>query len=245
MLHALSSMKIWNACIFLWLLPGRTLASTGDRLPHFRTCVASCIEHSCPARLSWDLQLFQWTCAANCDYACQQTITAERVRKGEAIEQFHGKWPFKRLYGMQEPLSILFSILNFYAHWRGLRYIRRRIPKNYAMRPYYVVWSLVGLNSWIWSSVFHARDFKITERADYFSAGASVMYGLFYAPIRIFHLERQTSVIVLWGAACALAFVAHVGYLSFVRFDYGYNMLANVSVGALQHVLWTYFSLPE
>ena len=36
---------------------------------------------------------------------------------------------------------------------------------------------------WIFSSIFHTRDFVLTERLDYFGAGASVLYGLYFAPI--------------------------------------------------------------
>ncbi|RHZ56743.1 hypothetical protein CDV55_105212 [Aspergillus turcosus] len=35
----------------------------------------------------------------------------------------------------------------------------------------------------------------------------------------------------------------HVCYLSFWSWDYTYNMIANVVVGAIQNVLWTGFSI--
>ena len=36
------------------------------------------------------------------------------------------------------------------------------------------------------SMIFHTRDFNFTEKLDYFAAGASVLYGLYYTPIRVF-----------------------------------------------------------
>jgi hypothetical protein len=35
----------------------------------------------------------------------------------------------------------------------------------------------------------------------------------------------------------------HVCYLSFWSWDYTYNMIANVVVGAIQNILWTGFSI--
>lgn len=127
--------------------------------------------------------------------------------------------------------------------------------------------------------VFHTRDFVATERADYFAAGASVMYGLYYTPIRIFrldlpphgashasrsgtstpaHVEKSDggaglsslaernynrTVVHLWTVFCLALYGAHVAYLTLWRWDYTYNMGANIAVGVVQNVLWTGFSL--
>ncbi|KAK1823814.1 hypothetical protein LTR12_001769 [Friedmanniomyces endolithicus] len=98
--------------------------------------------------------------------------------------------------------------------------------------------------------LFHTRDFVVTEKLDYFAAGASVMYGMYFAPIRIFRLDKPEAVgsntgtiLRLWTALCVALYLAHVGYLSFVRFDYKYNMAANIAVGVVQNILWTSFSI--
>lgn len=190
-------------------------------------------------------RLLLWTCPAECDYACQRSVTQERVRVGLPVEQFHGKWPFRRLLGVQEPFSVLFSLLNGYAHYRGLRSLRRELPRHYTLRPYYHAFAYIGLFCWFWSAVFHARDFLFTERMDYFSAGANVLYSLYYSPIRIFRLYRPQfrARLRLWGYLCLAAYLAHVSFLLFVRWDYTYNMAANVAVGTASNLLWTYFSI--
>lgn len=38
--------------------------------------------------------------------------------------------------------------------------------------------------------IFHTRDFSLTEKADYFAAAASVLYGLYYAVVRVFRLDK-------------------------------------------------------
>lgn len=140
---------------------------------------------------------------------------------------------------------MLFSVLNGYAHYSGLRSIRREIPRSYPLFRYYWLFSVFGMICWFWSSVFHIRDFVFTERMDYFAAGGNVLYGLYYAPVRIFRLYKPGygRTLRVWGIVCILAYMAHVYYLVCVRWDYGYNMAANVAAGSLQNLLWTYWSI--
>jgi hypothetical protein len=42
---------------------------------------------------------------------------------------------------------------------------------------------------------------------------------------------------------CITLYIAHVSYLSFWRFDYTYNMAANVVVGIIQNLIWSWFSV--
>jgi len=163
------------------------------------------------------------------------------------VVQYHGKWPFYRFMGIQEPFSVLFSLLNFLAHWQGMARVRESIPAMYPLRPYYLALGYFGLASWIFSMIFHTRDFNLTEKLDYFAAGASVLYGLYYAPIRIFRLDRREptkqSILRFWTMICILLYVAHVSYLTMWRWDYTYNMAANVAVGIAQNLLWSWFSI--
>lgn len=165
----------------------------------------------------------------------------------EPIVQFHGKWPFYRFMGMQEPFSVLFSFLNFWAHKRGIERIRNTIPESYPLRPYYLGFGYFGLASWVFSMIFHTRDFNITEKLDYFAAGASVFYGLFYTPIRVFRMDQQTptkqSLLRIWTAVCVGLYTCHILYLTCWRWDYTYNMAANVAAGIVQNILWSWFSV--
>lgn len=149
---------------------------------------------------------------------------------------------------MQEPFSVLFSLFNYIAHDYGMNRLRETIPASYSLRNYYFLFGYIGMASWVFSMVFHTRDFGATEKLDYFAAAASVLYGLYYTPIRIFRLEQRHpawkhSVLRLWTVLCICLYVAHVSYLSFWRFDYTYNMAANVAVGIVQNILWTGFSI--
>lgn len=104
-----------------------------------------------------------------------------------------------------------------------------------------------------------------TEKLDYFSAGLIILHSLYVGVIRIFRLTRPPRLYLqqnfqdysptgwlpprhillqIWGALCLLLYLGHVIYLSVIpRFDYTYNVVANVIVGALHNVLWSAYSI--
>ena len=142
---------------------------------------------------------------------------------------------------------MLFSLANLLAHEWGIRRVKEHIPQAYPLRKWYLWLGYIGLVTWSASMIFHARDFVVTERLDYFAAAASVMYGLYLAPIRVWRLEEKEgvkpSLLRLWTALCLMLYAAHVAYLALWRFDYTYNMAANVVIGIVQNILWTWFSV--
>lgn len=234
--------------VFLFI--NLSLASYGDRLPEFRECVEVCENENCASGKTTPIpilhELLLWDCPSECDYTCQHIITDSRVAQSERIVQFHGKWPFHRFLGMQEPFSVFFSLLNFLAHQNGLSKIRRNIPESYTMRKYYVLLAYFGMASWVFSMIFHTRDFQLTEELDYFAAGASVLYGLYYTPIRVFRMDlggkKTKSILRAWTVLCISLYIAHVTYLKWYAWDYTYNMAANVVAGIIQNVMWSWFS---
>jgi len=150
---------------------------------------------------------------------------------------------------MQEPFSVLFSLFNYAGNAWGLSQARQKVPASYPLRKYTMMFGYVGLVSWAASMVFHTRDYPITEKVDYFAAGANVLYGLYYAPIRLFRLDNprgdkpyKNSLLRLWTLTCILLYTAHVSFLSFVRWDYTYNMAANIAVGIASNILWVGYS---
>ncbi|KAJ1652868.1 hypothetical protein IWQ61_006889, partial [Dispira simplex] len=203
-----------------------------------------CNDQSNRKPLPLGLRLLFWTCPQNCQYECMQTITEKSKLRGGRIHQYFGKWPFYRFLGIQEPASTLFSLLNGYAHWSHWSVLRSTLHPGYYMRPWYLMYLAVNVNTWLWSTVFHMRDFGWTEKMDYFSAGFSVLFMLLVAVIRNLRLDWRKSpgAVKFVVGLHLMAFVAHVSYLSFWKFDYGYNMLANVAVGLLCNFMWVTWS---
>lgn len=154
-------MKVFCVTILLclkFLTPA--LASAGDQADDFIQCVQLCKIQNCGAHSTYTMPFFprltRWTCGEDCDYNCMHQITAKNIRNGDAVHQYYGKWPFWRFAGAQEPASVLFSLLNLLAHWHGRNRVKREV-RSHPMKSYYLRWSLLSMNAWVWSAVFHTR----------------------------------------------------------------------------------------
>lgn len=84
--------------------------------------------------------------------------------------------------------------------------------------------------------MYHARDFVLTERLDYFGAALTLVFGIYYSIIRILQVKsvRAQKFIAL---PFFLAYIFHIIKLS-SNFDYKYNMIFCVIVGLSFQIVW-------
>src|SRR6218665_386505 len=110
----------------------------GDQLVEYKVYEQECIKLNCTSlsianfnqRQSLHLRLLGWDCISECQYQSQWTILHELKELSiPVVPQFYGKWTFHRLFGIQEPASFLFSIMNLITNWRALRQYNN-IPEN-------------------------------------------------------------------------------------------------------------------
>jgi hypothetical protein len=239
------------------------LTSQGDRELPFRRCSQNC-RRLCngvvdpptlqwcedvgvaPAQHStapWDTLL--WSCHSECEYRCMWWAEGERASAGNPSVQYYGKWPFIRLFGVQEPLSVGLSAANLVVHARGLSEYRRRVPPTtsgsvgYPVRSLWVLHGATMVVAWLCAMVFHTRDTYLTEKLDYFSATAGIMMAPLVSILRM--LPHGTPAAVSGGIA--VAFV--VGYIRYVyvmmslrQFDYGFHGRYNAVWVVLMVPLW-------
>ncbi|KAL0009100.1 hypothetical protein SO802_010602 [Lithocarpus litseifolius] len=262
--------RYWIAFIVvLSCLLGVLDASAGDADPRYRACVKKCEETGCigqrcfpqckfssegvsiegpwymqePLYLRWK----QWDCQSDCRYYCMLDREKEREASGNGPVKYHGKWPFKRVYGIQEPLSVAFSALNLAMHFHGwlsfFILLYYKLPLKQEKKAYYEyaslwhIYGLLSLNSWFWSAVFHSRDVDLTEKLDYSSAVALLGYSLILAILRSFNVRNEAARVMV--TAPLLAFVTtHILYLNFYTLDYGWNMKVCVVMVVAQLLLW-------
>ena len=152
---------------------------------------------------------------------------------------------------MQEPASVLFSLLNLGAHAHCLarlnallRRLRRAAPpppRGYH-HPYPYAWLWQGymalsINTWLWSAVFHSRDTPLTERLDYLSAGALIFFNLFLTLVRTRGLRSRAAQAAV-AAPLAAFFARHAHHMLYVLFDYGYHVKVCLAAGAVQSLAW-------
>ncbi|XP_035905914.1 post-GPI attachment to proteins factor 3 [Anopheles stephensi] len=228
-------------------------ASGGDRSQFYQNCLKFCTLDNCTQsgvsykkELQWKHdpinKLLMWTCYDECGYDCMWRTTSAFHNRNWTTPQFYGKWPFVRFLGMQEPASVLFSIANFITHYKMLQRFKREVRTDSPMYGTWRAFSYICLNAWIWSAIFHTRDFPVTELLDYTFAYSMVLASFHCMVMRMIH---RTSVFVrgTFSFLCVLFFINHFSYLSIGRFDYTYNMKANIVTGmsgALGWILWCF-----
>lgn len=202
--------------------------SPGDKCPKFKECVFTCQTEECIdgiSTLPTELQITFWNCRDECRYRCMRKIVNEKIKNGEKYDQYFGKWPFIRFFGLQEIASVIFSLLNLVAHVIGYRKLKSHIPEYHEMKDLYHLNFLISVWTWFWSAVFHSRDTYWTEKLDYFSAMLMILFGDFYSVIKVFNIDGMWMQLGLMvGLLCF--YIAHVSYLLFYSFDYQYNIIA-------------------
>jgi len=228
-------------------------SSQGDAHPDHRLCVTSCVRSVCNGQFDEFLpnhgyldKLTNWVCLDQCQYDCMWKTVALFHRNKKRTPQFFGKWPFIRIFGMQEPAAAIFSLMNLFAHVHLLRRFHNKIPSDAPMRNVWIIYGFVSINAWIFSTIFHSRDVPLTEKLDYFSAFSIVVYTLLTFFLRICGSWRSAKTIqwsnILAIIACVTLFFRHIYILNnSSRFDYGYNMTINVGVGLTNSICWLFW----
>ncbi|EDX05897.1 GD10418 [Drosophila simulans] len=246
----MSSRNLSAIVLLLGALVAACQASNGDRTQFFHNCRQNCERTNCSAdgleiqeqavkfyQQSVFDRLFQWSCADECQYGCMWRTVFAFFERGWPIPQFYGKWPFLRLLGMQEPASVIFSCLNFVVHLRLLRKFRREVRPDSPCYMLTHIFAVTSLNGWIWSVIFHTRDFPLTELLDYAFAYSIILCSLYVMVMRMLHRYS-----LFLRGVITLAFLSYYinyfAYLSVGRFNYAFNMMVNVATGVIAAVGW-------
>nr|ACJ84406.1 unknown [Medicago truncatula] len=196
-----------------------------------------------PLYLEWK----QWDCRTDCRYHCMLAREEERTKLGETPVKYHGKWPFRRIYGIQEPVAVALSALNLAMQFHGwvsffiLVYYKLPLrPDKKAYYEYTGLWHIYGIlsmNAWLWSAVFHSRAVDLTEKLNYSSAVALLGFSLILAILRAFNVRDEATRVMV--SAPLVAFVTtHIMYLNFYELNYGLNMKVSMLMAVVQLLIW-------
>ncbi|CAF1104164.1 unnamed protein product [Adineta steineri] len=228
--------------------------SPGDNHYLYRACLNHCKQINCSTPLGlkeFEVKqtlfeyIFQWSCPDECSYECMWKTVNQMTSNGQSVVQFHGKWPFVRLFGVQEPASTLFSILNLLSNYLfGYRVLRRYL--RYGVHPLYSMWIVfcfICMNAWIWSTIFHTRDKPLTEIFDYIGAISLVFAQFACCLIRVGYRTKYMRLAKLATLFLFCFFIYHAYYLLFIKMDFGYNMTINIIVGLFNVICWLLWSI--
>uniref|UniRef100_H3B6X7 Post-GPI attachment to proteins factor 3 n=1 Tax=Latimeria chalumnae TaxID=7897 RepID=H3B6X7_LATCH len=215
--------------------------SAGDQDPFYTKCVSHCEKTNCTgSKLKSFLkqQPYYMIVTGEKDKPTCMFQTISLYLQLVIIEvSFFFFWPFVRFLFIQEPASAFASVLNGLANYVMLARYRAVVPSESPMYRTCIAFALVSLNGWFWSTVFHIRDTYLTEKMDYFCASAVIFYSIYLCCVRTLGLKHPTCA-SLFGIFLIIVFASHISYLTFVRFDYGYNMAANVAIGIVNLLWW-------
>lgn len=256
--------------VYLGFVFSLVVASVGDGLPEFQNCLYKCsLLMNCEEDVSsvnnyisdeteYTKEFFEisfplnplfhvfWSCKSDCNYKCQQIITALRLKSGSNMEQFYGKWPFFRVFGIQEFYSSIFSLGNLYINYLNLFIVMVQYNKNkklqnkkYANITKQYLWAILGsLVGWTFSTIYHVRDTPLTESLDYFGAFFIVLLNfnaISYRFLKIYNCSD--SIQNLWKLALLLTYICHFIKLS-IHWDYKYNIIVNSTFGMAGTIMW-------
>lgn len=90
--------------------------------------------------------------------------------------KYYGSWVFVRMYGVEEPLSVLFSAGNILAQLYSFRFMRLQIPDAFPLKRTYLFHTLFVVNACIWSILYHTRRRAWANRLDQLSTCASALH---------------------------------------------------------------------
>ncbi|XP_014485308.1 PREDICTED: post-GPI attachment to proteins factor 3 [Dinoponera quadriceps] len=223
------------------------VGSIGDKSQIYNQCLALCRNSNCKDEIVFKvppslwLTLLNWSCKEDCSYICTWRTVDSFISHGLKVPQFHGKWPFIRMFGCQEPASVLFSMLNFYAHWKMFRKFKKRVGNTNPMFYAWSYFSIICLNGWFWSAIFHSRDRPFTEAMDYSCAFSMVLTLLYCMLLRITYRNNKVFIMITCGYVSILCM--HLSHLWSGKINYGYNMTLNILIGLATFtvtMLWWY-----
>ncbi|CAA7391841.1 unnamed protein product [Spirodela intermedia] len=235
-----------------WLV-GVLHAGAGDADPLYISCVERCerAEHCQPssAAIAIDVPRIlhmwrEWTFRSDCRRSCVAQREMEREELGLEPLKYHGKWPQMRSGFLLNMVSAALPGLNLIAQlygWLSFLLLRRKSPCGTNSYEYAGLWHIQGLlatNAWFWSSIFHVREFAVTERLAYSAAVALVGYSLVLSIVRTFNLRNEESRVIVASPVLGFA-ITHIFYLNYAELDYGWNKTVCAAMGVAQLLLWS------
>lgn len=210
------------------------------------------LNRSSPVHLNLPERLFFWDCVSDSDYKCMMFAVDLHLKRGrfitgdDPIQQYHGKWPFLRILGMQEIISVVFSLCFTIPHVMFL--IRSWNINSNSLIQTNRYYATLGILSGTSSALFHSRDTWITERLDYHFALAYIICTFCVNCLELMKSPKGRDFV---GKSTILTFIrnrifilgilvclAHILYLNLVLFDYGWNMTVAVVFQSLASICW-------
>ncbi|KAH9385226.1 post-GPI attachment to proteins factor 3 [Nematocida major] len=166
-------------------------------------------------------------------FIANQAFIRECIKTKNTSLKYQGKYAFIRVFHAQEIISAVFSLFAAISAGASLLYVCKKKPsfcKTYSRAVKFALG--VHCATWVGSFVFHVRDCYCTQCIDYFGAISSISSSVFLSCVRLSLLQRSAryALPVLVGA--------HIYYMHWVNFNFGYNAAVCGGLFAVNLLLW-------
>lgn len=213
----------------------------------YKRCVKDCNNHCDKVEISSYMKLLLWDCDSECKYNCMQDISQKLHEQYNVVLKFYGHWPYLRLFGLQEPASVIFSLGNALPHIHNIAYNRKDYLKTGApFGKYILIYSVVSLLAWFASAFFHARKIEPFIAFDYIFAFLLISYGLWLAIYRFWwelYRNRYYFFFLLFSSIYYAGVLYQILEMLNDRVLFGDHMQLSIGLSIGHAVVWLLFVL--
>lgn len=160
--------------------------------------------------------------------------------------KFNGRYPFRPLLGATEFFSALFSlgnlVSNMYSYIHFISPLKLQCITSKLVKAHLCI----SILTWVFSAWFHINDTAITRNLDYFCGFLNICFFLYCAAVRLTlefcrdaHLSLYMRTLFLMFTAL---YLAHVCYMTLVRFDFVLHKFLCGTLFAMAIALWLHIS---
>lgn len=239
----------------LLLCTDSVVGSAGDVDPNYIQCVGQCEAGRCSVN---PLSRFgsgfpYWSCWDDCKYDCLHEITKSRAEIGLGPLKYYGHWPFTRLFGLEEPASVIFSVLNgvpylvAFVHsvtrYGLFSFTRVNVSPDssllvHFMHQWLIVYYLIGLNAWIASAFYHSRKTEPASFYDYISALLFLVFTLWIALRRCWGVGAKSYMVTAGFMSFMALYVFQVYRMYLGEVTFGAHMAVCITISVANVLTW-------
>ncbi|KAL0265755.1 UNVERIFIED_CONTAM: hypothetical protein PYX00_011470 [Menopon gallinae] len=168
--------------------------------------------------------------------------------------KFNGRYPFRPLLGATEFFSALFSFGNLVSNLCSYTHFVAPLRSQSVLFGLVKTHMYINILTWAFSTLFHINDTAVTRNLNYFCGFLNICF-LLYSGIARHVLEFAADVHVsLFMRPLLLVFLtmylAHVCYMSLVRFDFVFHKylcgtLFAMAIASWLHISYMHFPKPH
>lgn len=187
-------------------------------------------------------QVVPLPCVDLCKYGCIEETSKQRIQSGSGITKYYGHWPFIRYFGMEEPASVVFSVLNALPHMLHFLYFTlgsvSKPAESCYMKGWLAAYSVAACVCWFSSAYYHAKKTEASTHQDLITALGFITFGVFMAVRRIRGTSATPPRMAMLATAMVGAWAARAHFMLQGKVSFNSHMMLSIGLVILTTTLW-------